>query len=518
MFSKLICLLILFSQLWVLVSSYTPPQQPLQVQKQVIHFEAATIQLPIDHYNPDDDRTYANRYWYNATFHRPGGPIFFYDAGERGVSEGNLVGLSSPSHPVMNLTETFHGLAIVWEHRFYGNSSPFALDPRSTNSEKEAAYQYLNTEQALEDTVYFATHFEHLTSTGADASLKPDKTPWIWIGGSYPGQRAAMIRRRNPDIFFASYSSSATLEVRTSLPEYYLHISHDLPETCRNIVHEAVRSLDKILKDGSWLAKTKLRHAISTRWPKDTTSKWQRAQYTLAAPDIIVASHFTALVAADWQWRGMDGRMGVTCASISSADVSSNSTSQAGAMEVILDAIEANNRHFAERRGGASGLSQLDNQAWQYQVCTEYFAFRTGAPENPHNIISTLFTTQAIWDDTCKRQYPWLDQPSDQDVHARSLYAGWDKNVSNVMFITGLRDPWHEVSVAPSNGLIPEAPQNRTITKEIPACNELMTGNEVFGLLLSEGRHCSDLIAGSDDALKATELFKKALEVWLPCF
>lgn len=517
MLSQLLSLIIL-SQSWVLVRSYTQPQQPLQERKQDFHYEAATVQIPIDHYNPADNRTYTNRYWYNDTFHRPGGPVFFYDAGERGVSEGNLVTLSSPFHPVMNLTKAFHGLAIVWEHRFYGNSSPYPLDSKSTDVDKQAAYQYLNTEQALEDTVYFATHFEHPASVGLDAYLKPHETPWIWIGGSYPGQRAAMVRRRNPDIFFASYSSSAALEVRTNLPEYYLHISRDLPQVCRDVVHYAVRSLDKILKDGSWLAKTKLRHAIASRWPKDTTSKWRRAQYTLAAPDYIVASHFIALVAADWQWRGLDGRMGLTCASIRSADFRSNSTSQAVAMEMILDAIEANNRHFSERPGGASGLSQLDNQAWEYQTCTEYFQFRTGAPENPYNIISTLFTPQALWDDMCKRQYPWLDRPTDQDVHTPSLYAGWDKNVSNVMFVTGLQDPWHEVSIAPKNGLIPQAPWNRTMTDKIPSCDELMTENEVFGLVFSEGRHCSDLIPGSEDALKATELFKKALEVWLPCF
>jgi hypothetical protein len=56
------------------------------------------------------------------------------------------------------------------------------------------------------------------------------------------------------------------------------------------------------------------------------------------------------------------------------------------------------------------------------------------------------------------------------------------------------------------------------MTSKVPRCNELMTGREVFGLMLPEGRHCSDLIAGSRDAEEATELFMKALEAWLPCF
>jgi len=86
------------------------------------------------------------------------------------------------------------------------------------------------------------------------------------------------------------------------------------------------------------------------------------------------------------------------------------------------------------------------------------------------------------------------------------------------MFVTGARDPWHDVSVAPSKSLVPGAPRDRTVTSKVPCCNELMTGGEVFGLLLPEGRHCSDLIPGSQDAEKTTELFVKALEKWLPCF
>ena len=37
--------------------------------------------MPIDHFNDSDDRTYNNRYWLNSTYYRPGGPVFFYDAG-----------------------------------------------------------------------------------------------------------------------------------------------------------------------------------------------------------------------------------------------------------------------------------------------------------------------------------------------------------------------------------------------------------------------------------------------------
>jgi hypothetical protein len=36
----------------------------------------STIDMPIDHFNESDPRTYKNRYWVNATYYKEGGPVF----------------------------------------------------------------------------------------------------------------------------------------------------------------------------------------------------------------------------------------------------------------------------------------------------------------------------------------------------------------------------------------------------------------------------------------------------------
>jgi hypothetical protein len=36
----------------------------------------STIDMPIDHFNESDHRTYKNRYWINATYYKEGGPVF----------------------------------------------------------------------------------------------------------------------------------------------------------------------------------------------------------------------------------------------------------------------------------------------------------------------------------------------------------------------------------------------------------------------------------------------------------
>ena len=112
---------------------------------------AFTIDMPIDHFNQSDHRTYENRYWVNATYYKEGGPVFFYDAGESGVSNATVlvllaeyVGSSAP----MALARKYNGLAVMWEHRFYGQSLPFETNNITGYALAEhSAYKYLTNEQ-----------------------------------------------------------------------------------------------------------------------------------------------------------------------------------------------------------------------------------------------------------------------------------------------------------------------------------------------------------------------------------
>jgi len=491
------------------------PQQVLRSGHRGGHFEAAVIELPLDHFDSTDTKTFSNRFWVNTAFYKPGGPVFFYDAGERGVSDYDTA-LSSPSHPLMQLTETFNGVAIVWEHRFYGRSFPFSERLSGSQDEGRETYQYLNTEQALEDTVYLASHFEPNGLEEYWDSLGPQFTPWIWIGGSYPGQRGAMVRRRNAEVFFASWSSSANVEIRDSLPEYYLRTSRYLPEDCRAVAQAFVQYVDRVLKNGKWLEKYRLRWNIARRWSTKTHSHWERATFALAAPDIVVASQIRGLIAEDWQWEGLGGRMGTTCASIATADFEFGLT-RALAIDTVLDAIEANDRYFSSR-SQARRQFPFDAEAWAYQQCTEYFNFQTAAENDPYNILSSVFTAESVWATDCERRFTWLSPPSASEVSAPAKYAGWDKNVSRVMFTTGLQDPWHDISMVPSGGLVAGSPRHRKMTNIVPACDRAMSGDEVFGLVFESGRHCSDLVPGTKETARATELFEKALRSWLTCF
>lgn len=52
----------------------------------------------------------------NAT--PPGGPIFLYDGGENGIQRRVGEVLFNPDHYFNQLLEEFHGMGILWEHRY----------------------------------------------------------------------------------------------------------------------------------------------------------------------------------------------------------------------------------------------------------------------------------------------------------------------------------------------------------------------------------------------------------------
>ena len=198
-------------------------------------YPAETLRIPIDHYNASDNREYSNRYWVNLTYYIPGGPVFFFDSGEQNAHPLVPYFLAEASGPsaIMSLARRFNGLALIFEHRFYGDltngSFPFPMNSTTGMAEDGyAAYKYLNTEQALQDTVYFATHFFPKGLEQYWSALSPTKTPWIWLGGSYPGIRGAMMRVRNPDIFYAAWASSAPTQAAVNIPTPSKSIS------CRN--------------------------------------------------------------------------------------------------------------------------------------------------------------------------------------------------------------------------------------------------------------------------------------------
>lgn len=92
-----------------------PPPQPLSVDAVTTHF----FDVRLDHFNPQETRTWRMRYMANDQFYTAGGPIFIYVGAEWSISAGWL-----QSGHMFDLAREHSGYMFYTEHRYYGESYP----------------------------------------------------------------------------------------------------------------------------------------------------------------------------------------------------------------------------------------------------------------------------------------------------------------------------------------------------------------------------------------------------------
>jgi len=150
----------------------------------------------VDHFNYQNSNVWLQRFFvYDSYFHPSTGPVILYICGE-----AECHGISDQSYAAKIAQET-NGLVLSLEHRYYGKSLPFGSDSLSLENLK-----FLTAEQALRDLAYFLTQISKNKQFGIT-----EKTPWITIGGSYPGALAAWFRNKYPHLTIGSISSSGVV-------------------------------------------------------------------------------------------------------------------------------------------------------------------------------------------------------------------------------------------------------------------------------------------------------------------
>lgn len=185
------------------------------------------ITMPIDHfhnesrYEPHTNGTFNMRYWFDATYYNPGGPVIVLQAGETDGA-GRLPYLQKG---ILNqLVKATHGIGVVLEHRYYGKSFP--MPDLSTKN-----MRFLTTQQALADEAYFAQNVQYpgLEKYG---DLTSRTTAYIGYGGSYAGAFNAFLRVLYPNIFWGAISSSGVTKAIYDYWEYYDPIAQHAPQDC----------------------------------------------------------------------------------------------------------------------------------------------------------------------------------------------------------------------------------------------------------------------------------------------
>ncbi|KAK5720059.1 hypothetical protein LTR15_007332 [Elasticomyces elasticus] len=495
-------------------------------------YPAYRIEIPVDHYNVTDERKYENRYWINAEYYRSGGPVFYFDAGEQNASPLVPYFLYEAAGPssLMTLARRLGGVAIIFEHRFYGDpetgSFPFPMNSSGMPDEGYEAYTYLTTEQALQDPVYFAHNFQPPGLEQYWSLLSPDYTPWIWLGGSYPGIRGAHMRVRNPETFYATWASSAPTEAAVDMWTYYAQAERSMTRNCSADYTHVTNYVDSVLASGTIEEQTQLKLDLYTAVlssagglkPDDVNRTEAEG---LSNSDV---GNYLQLPLSFYQYYGFEASVKPFCDNRETFNQTGVSTTDNGGTAPALaseSGIAITHNISAAWNAFLVGIAEIDYDSIPY----------TGDPIGGN---SWTYISLDLFQAGCNETFP-VGLPPSPNVEAANKYGGWHINPSNIMFSSGEYDPWRALSPAS----IETGSPNRTTSQIIPACNTPPAKDSIFGIIYRDQVHVSDMRAllnssdinhqnfstvgfsspiSTEPFYAGVSLFQSALEEWLPCF
>ncbi|KAF4636885.1 hypothetical protein G7Y89_g1202 [Cudoniella acicularis] len=503
------------------------------------------VDMPLDHFTTNPT-TFQNRYFVNDAYYKPGGPVIFFDGGESGV-DGLISYLIDENGKAdgafTSLAKQFNGLLILWEHRYFGESYPA---PRPTNQTDKGDslgeyYKYLTTEQALEDVAVFAKNFT--LASQPNQNLRPSSVPWIMVGASYPGVRSAWMRLRNPEVIFASLSSSAPVQLTVDFWEYYVAIERALVDygygSCLTDLHAFASQLSNganqrnvtMIENFLAIATQNTDGYVPSR--ANTDDAWNNRTYLLQSTyETFMPGRFQVSERLLPNCRDLTSQNYTNDTSATAADFNDGIVAAFGidyATEVFAQVVHDNN--FEINANFSSDTTTYDYAAadiysWQYLTCMEFGFWQVANMSRPTNIALGLNNASDIaWNmASCNTSFGATSSSGPNTTALLTKYKGWSMNPTNILSINGKYDPWRALSVAST---VDASTPNRNLTTAIPTANSPSPNGEIFGMVIANGSHANDFwynatfmtdTAQNKDIIAAHNLFESALSSWLPAY
>uniref|UniRef100_A0A913I6J3 Clan SC, family S28, unassigned serine peptidase n=1 Tax=Strongyloides stercoralis TaxID=6248 RepID=A0A913I6J3_STRER len=171
------------------------PKYSEKLNQNSYKYETKTFTVPIDEFSESITDTFEMKYLINNTFHKKGGPIFFYTG-----NEGFIESFAENTGIMWDLAQTFNASVVFAEHRYYGQpkNRPFTVNSKSSINH----LGYLTPNQALAD--YAKLIVDLKKNYYNDSNLKV-----IAFGGSYGGMLSFWFRIKYPHIVDGVWASSA---------------------------------------------------------------------------------------------------------------------------------------------------------------------------------------------------------------------------------------------------------------------------------------------------------------------
>ncbi|KAF3902301.1 hypothetical protein ABW21_db0204802 [Orbilia brochopaga] len=473
-----------------------------------------SMEMPLDHSeNKTNNETFMNKFWVYDRYYSTGGPVFLYHGAETNMSEYAEYWLTDSV--ITSMLQEFGGMGIVFEHRYYGGSTPQPVDLR-----------YLTTANAIADVDYFAHRFK--SGKYPEQDKTPKATPWILLGASYGGNLASFVREKYPETIFAAYSSSAPVQAEVDMGAYFDRIYHGIfklnPACARNL-HSAILYIDQQLSNGT-RANAAIKKLFLGPGGEDNTDgdfadslAFQFHTFQTSGLDDLSDDDDTQTLKNLCNWINTDG---------------ANNTSPDEGWEKSKEGKWIATRwasypSLADWIYGYSGAScggynasadvvwpcalgnvysDPDDVHWRWQYCTEWGYFQSGN-EGPFQLVSKYSDVQH-WKSQCEKQF----EDTGDTLPAlpitnitNSLYGGWSRPQPRTFYAINDMDPWSVLGFYSNDT---DAPLYH-VSNVVPGCEDKISGNNIFGYLLKDSYHAQDILGdrlGNDTGKPATDFFK----------
>nr|CAD7570017.1 unnamed protein product [Timema californicum] len=401
---------------------------------------AEWFEQKLDHFNPTDTTTWRQKYFTNATFYKPGNPVFLMIGGEGAANATWMV-----KGTWIDYASQLGALCFNLEHRFYGDSHP-------TTDMSVKNLRYLSSEQALADLAEFIEAMN-------DKYKLTSATKWIVFGGSYPGSLAAWLRFKYPHLIHGAVSTSGPLLAKADFQEYYGVVQQSLSTTgndCVSAIKNATSQIDILLKHEIGLLKLK-----ELFRPCDAIDPTNEAD--IATLYETLAGNFAGVVQYNKDNRAFEGSRGtnitidVVCELMSDETIGPAVTRYAAVNSLLLDTYNQTCTDFSYdnmirslRNTSWNSSSGEGGRQWTYQTCTEFGFYQTSSLA-PHlfgdDFPLDYFTRQC--EDIFGPRFN--DTLLEQGINRTNMFYGaYNLEVTNVVFVHGTIDPWHALGITKS--------------------------------------------------------------------
>jgi len=387
----------------------------------------------------DGAGTWRQRFWTNDTFWQAGGrkgPVFLYLEGE---ATGSPYSVLSGQH--VELAAVHGALIISLEHRFYGASQP-------SRDWTPASLARLSSHQAVGDVARFLR-----AHVGPTYNVTFPATKVVTFGGSYPGALSAWVRLRLPHLVTAAVSTSSPVLASFDFAAYNAVVGRSLAQplvggspACAASVAAAFAALDAALRAGGAAAGAAGRALNS-------------CQDLAAAPPLDVmwaASNYGGFVQGLVQYneesgldvRGLCGFMANASATPleNFARAARAGTGPACVDNSYSDYVLAAGNTTADPAARGLGLRQ-----WMWQSCSQFSYWQTCEGDCPLSAFMTLESNTRQCADLFGAPFS-AAAAADRVAVTNDLLGGAEIAATNVVYVNGLIDPWHALSVLESRG------------------------------------------------------------------